>query len=134
LSVLVDTSILISYERRGLSPQELLERLTEEAAVSALTVSELLVGMHRADTDVQRTQRRTFVDQVLEIMDVLPFDLAVAETHAELWAGLARRGELIGVVDGLIAATALAHGFAVLTMNIREFAHVPNLEVRSPDW
>jgi predicted nucleic acid-binding protein len=134
LSVLVDTSILISYERRGLSPQELLERLTEEAAVSALTVSELLVGMHRADTNDQRAQRRTFVDQVTAIMDVLPFDLAVAETHAELWAHLARRGELIGVIDGLIAATALTHNLAVLTMNAREFARVPDLEVRTPDW
>jgi len=36
--------------------------------------------------------------------------------------------------DLLIAATALAHGYDVLTENVREFGRVPLLGVRRPTW
>lgn len=41
---------------------------------------------------------------------------------------------LVGVHDLIIAATAVAQGYAVLTDNVREFRHVPGLVVRQPAW
>jgi tRNA(fMet)-specific endonuclease VapC len=38
---------------------------------------------------------------------------------------------MIGAHDLMIAATALAHGCAVLTENIKEFSRVPGLEAFS---
>jgi predicted nucleic acid-binding protein len=49
--------------------------------------------------------------------------------HADVWAQLARRGELIGAQDLWIAATALAHGLAVATGNADEFRRIPGLRV-----
>ena len=43
-------------------------------------------------------------------------------------------GQTTGAHDLLIAATALAHGYGVMTDNIRDFERVPGLEVRQPDW
>ena len=134
MGVLVDSSVLVTYERRGLCPDDLLRRLQEDAAISALTVSELLVGLHRAVTDEQRTRRQDFIDRMVETMNVFAFDLAVASVHAELWVDLFRRGERIGTADTIIAATALAKDYAVLTENLREFQRVPGLEVRQPSW
>jgi len=37
-------------------------------------------------------------------------------------------------VDLLIAATAVAHGYAVLTENVREFSRIPSLGVHQPFW
>jgi hypothetical protein len=50
----------------------------------------------------------------------------VARTHARLWAQLAA-GTPVGAHDLLIAATALAHGYAVLTDDPRDFGRVPGL-------
>ena len=67
-------------------------------------------------------------------MPILPFGLAEARIHARIWAGLTASGTLIGAHDLLIAATALAHGFDLLTDNVREFSRVPGLVVRQPVW
>jgi predicted nucleic acid-binding protein len=34
----------------------------------------------------------------------------------------------------MIAATALAHGYAVLADNPRDFGRVPGLEIKQPVW
>ena len=64
--------------------------------------------------------------------EVLEIDLATARSHAQLWADLARRGNMIGVHDSWLAATCLAHGFRLATSNIREFRKVPGLDVE--EW
>jgi len=74
------------------------------------------------------------VEAILERVPVLPFELRTARVHARTWAQLVSGGQSIGAHDLLIAATALAHGYAVLTQNRREFERVPGLVVRQPNW
>src|SRR5450756_1572901 len=86
----------------------------ETAALPAITASEPLIGVHRADSEDRRVRREVFVEGVLEAFQIMPFDLRVARVHARLWAGLLwagllSRGQMIGESDLLIAATALAH-------------------------
>ena len=57
----------------------------------------------------------------------LPFTLAEARTHAQLWADLERKGTPIGERDLLIAAIAKANGHTVATINRDEFVRVPGL-------
>ena len=71
---------------------------------------------------------------MLATFHILPFDLSAARIHAELWAQLTAAGHMIGPNDLLIAATALAYGYAVLTENVRESERVPGLTVRRPAW
>ena len=63
---------------------------------------------------------------------MLPFDLRSARIYAHVVATLRRRGERVGERDAMIAATALAHGHAVMTANAAEFARIPNLSVLTP--
>ncbi len=124
---LIDTSVLVDAERgRGA-----LERVPEEAghAISVITVSELLHGVHRAPDDARRTQRRAFVEHVLAELEMLPATAEVARIHAEVWAQLEGSGEVIGAHDLWIAATALAHGMRIATANVSEFERVPGLDV-----
>ena len=54
---LIDTNVLITVERRGLSISALTAGLepAEVIAVSTVTISELMVGAHLAARDDQRT-------------------------------------------------------------------------------
>jgi predicted nucleic acid-binding protein len=132
---LIDTSIFIELERSEQGLTVLTLAAPDEAvALASITASELLAGVHRADSVKRRERRATFVEAILGIIPVLPFDLQVARTHAEIWAEMAAAGQMIGAHDLLIAATALTHNYAVLTHNLRDFQRVPGLVIHQPSW
>lgn len=132
---LIDSGVVIQLERRGQSPESLTTLAPRGAvAIASITASELLVGVHRAAPLQRRSRRGAFVELVLALLPVVPFDLAVARVHACLAADLAAIGQPVGANDLLIAATAIAHGYEVVTFNVREFARVPGLAVVRPDW
>ncbi len=106
----------------------------EPFSISAITASELLTGIYLAESAERRSRREEFVEAMLEDVLILPVDLNVARVHAELWAHLNMAGQTTGAHDLLIAATALARGYGVMTDNIRDFEKVPGLELRQPDW
>lgn len=123
----------MAAERRSADFTRFLESLgDEQVGIAAITASELLHGSLRARDAAVRARRGAFVDAVLDTIPVLPFGLPEARRHADLWAELTKRGTMIGPHDLLVAATALAHGHAIATLNRREFARVPGLAVR--EW
>lgn len=118
MAFLIDSSLFVALERSDGHPTALMDRLgTQRVALAVITASELLHGVHRADSAVRRGRREKFVETVLRSIPVLPFTLEVARIHSRLWADLQRRGEIIGAHDLLIAATALTHKMAVATLN-----------------
>ena len=130
MGALIDSSILIAAERGSLNLERHLSQSAEtELAISAITATELLHGVHRATKKSQRPGREAFVERLLEFWPVLPFDLTVARLHSRLWAELAARGVSIGAHDLLIAATALANGMALITRDKRSFPKIPGLQV-----
>jgi tRNA(fMet)-specific endonuclease VapC len=130
---MLDGSVLIAAERGHFSlPERLARRGEEPVALSAVTASELLHGVHRARTAAQRARRRAFVEGVLAAFPVAELGLPEARVHAELWARLRGDGQVIGAHDLLVAATAVALGFRIATCNARDFARVPTLTVE--DW
>lgn len=136
MAQLIDSSVFITLERRGLPLDGLSSVIVpdEPVAITSIVASELLVGVHRADSPQRRLRRESFVETVLEFMPVLPFDMLAARIHAQVWAQLMADGRLIGSHDLITAAIALTHRYAVLTDNVREFRRVPGLEVRQPNW
>lgn len=128
MATLIDSSVLIAIERQRLSLNTVLAEHGEEAAaIAAITASELLHGVHRTKTPKQRARREAFVEQILNNVTVVPFDLVVARVHARVWAELAAKGVTVGTHDLLIAATALALGSMVATRDDRSFPRIPGL-------
>lgn len=127
MGVLLDTSVLVQLER---ARAQLELDFDDEVAVSAITASELLHGVHRAATSGQASRREAFVARVLTTIPVVPFDTDIARVHARIWAQLAGDGVTIGAHDLIIAATALARGWDLATHNMRDFARVPGLQLR----
>jgi tRNA(fMet)-specific endonuclease VapC len=133
VGVLIDTTVLVALERSGGDLGSLREELRdEEVAISALTASELLHGVHRADTAVRRGRRERFVEGLLEALPVVPFDLETARVHARLGADLHARGEPIGAHDLIVAATAITLGFRLASLDVRHFSRVEGIDLL--DW
>jgi tRNA(fMet)-specific endonuclease VapC len=127
MAVLIDTTVLIDAERRGQALDEVIG--DQERGISAITASELLHGVHRAEDGAVRTRRSAFVEHVISAMEPLPITTAIARAHAAVWAELEKDGNLIGAHDLWIAATALSHGMEVATANAKDFERVPGLTV-----
>jgi len=131
MATLIDSSVLIAAERGHLNFDDLSARYAEDdVAISAVTASELLHGLHRARTAVQRHRRQAFVEGLLAQLPVIAFDLTVARVHASLWADLARRGVAVGERDLMIGATAIAKDYAIATRDERSFPKIPGLKVQ----
>jgi predicted nucleic acid-binding protein len=130
---LIDTSVLIAAERGELDLDARLESDTEagdeEIAIAAISASELLHGVHRLKAGVRRARVETLVEGLLSRLPVIPFDLACARAHAILSADLRARGQAIGAHDLLIAATAVAFDYRVVTRDRRSFPKIRDLDV-----
>jgi tRNA(fMet)-specific endonuclease VapC len=131
MAVLIDTGLLIDLDRGVTNPHVANAIGEEDRAISVITVSELLHGVHRA-SGAQRTRRSAFVEHLLAGMRAIEISEPVARVHADIWSQLAARGEVIGAHDLWIAATALAHGMGLATRNTREFERVPGLRLIQP--
>ena len=87
------------------------------------------MGVHRADSEERKQRRSLFVEVVIAGVAVLDFTIGAARVHAEIYAELAKKGQMIGAHDLIIAATARHHDLSILTENVDEFSRVPSLRV-----
>jgi tRNA(fMet)-specific endonuclease VapC len=129
---LIDSSVLVDVERGRTSLAALLEaRGDRDVAMAVITAAELLHGVHRLRLSKHKTRAEAVVEAMLSAIPVVPFDLVCARAHARLGADLARRGISVGTHDLMIAATAVARGFSVVTRDRRSFPRIPGLELEA---
>ena len=130
MGALIDSSVLIAAERGTLDLDAVLKDYGNvDFAVSAITASEIIHGVHRTKSAERRTRREAYVEALLSRFPVLPFDLIAARAHSRLWAQLAAKGVAIGAHDLLIAATAIAKGLDLVTCDERGFSRIPGLSL-----
>ena len=131
MGTLVDTSSLIAAERGELDLEQVLrESHDDEVAIAAITASELLHGVHRLKGGLKQARAERFVEQLLDRLPVMPFDLAAARAHARLSAELAAKGTPVGAHDLIIAATAVSLDFDVATRDLKSFPRIAGLTLR----
>ena len=131
MGLIIDTGVLIRLEK---DPTYIdlaaFQPKYGTAYLSAATCSELLVGVHLANTEERRLRRSAYVEALFKLFRPLAFDLEVARVHAQLVSTLAKNVRL-GALDLIIGATAIRHGFAVLTTNPADFRRMPGCLVES---
>jgi tRNA(fMet)-specific endonuclease VapC len=128
MGVILDSSVLVAFERRRFDLERLLSDYSQPA-IAAITAAELLVGVERADSDDRRARRESFVQNVFDRVPIIPFDLTQARIYARQFAELARRGQLVGDRDLQIAATTLSLDYDLATLNVGEFQRVSDLRL-----
>ena len=129
MGILIDTGVFIRWERdEGRVDLGKWARYGEPA-ISVITQSELMVGVHRANTPERREKRLRFVQTIIANVAVVPIDARIADVHARTVASLSQSGSTIGPHDNWIAATALTYDYDLLTTNAAEFRRVRDLRV-----
>ena len=98
MGVILDSSEIIALERsRGIVENLVAGREDELFGISVVTVAELLHGVERADTETRKIRRQAFVEKVIEMIPVFPFDIGVAP-HLLQNLGIAGAARLYGRV------------------------------------
>ncbi|MEA2079353.1 MAG: type II toxin-antitoxin system VapC family toxin [Pseudomonadota bacterium] len=118
--MLVDTDILIWYMRGNTRARTAIEKLAQPT-VSLVTHMELVQGARNKEE--QAAIRRFF-----DIRDFVTLPISDVISHRALFLmeeWCLSHGLLMA--DALIAATALEHGFTVLTGNVKHYQFLSNL-------
>ena len=127
MGLIIDTSVLIEAERGKIDFNKW--KNYGDAYISSITITELLIGVHRANTDERRIKRSAFVEHIIGSFSAVVFGEEEARVYAQILKNLFDQGVTLGVHDMLIGSTAIANGHAVLTMNESDFRRITGLEV-----
>ncbi len=127
---MLDTNICIEMLRgRGVRVLKRIRRCAVgDIGISIITLAELEHGVWKSASPEKNQIALNIFRAYLEQAD---FDAAAARAYGEIHARLEREGRVIGPMDLLIAAHALALDVALITNNEREFRRVAGLRVEN---
>lgn len=129
-SLVLDSNILTAwrYQKRGILEEivSYQSRLKLLPALTSMTVYEAIYGFENALAKAQgnvEQARSDFlnVDLLINSCLILPFDYSSAKIAAYIVPRLPKNIPKNTLLDALIAATALAHGYGVATRNREDF-------------
>lgn len=108
---LLDTSVLIA------AGESLDLELPPSAAISVITLGELIAGVRLARGRRPREERLARLAAVRRAFLPIPIDQEVAERYGDVLAAARRRRRTVKATDLLIVATALASGRTLYTVD-----------------
>ena len=114
--LLLDTSVIVDVLRDCLNRRSLLADLTEAGrvlATSAVSVGEVHAGL--------RPQEQQEAQVFLSSLVCYPVTRSIARLAGEQKLFYARQGRTIGLIDMIVAATALEHSLTLMTDNVKDF-------------
>ena len=130
MKLLLDTNMCIYVMNKR--PPHVVEQFNDyspgEIGVTAITVAELQFGVAKSQ-QIQRN--RSALLRFLAPLEIVPFAAPASEHYGLIKANLRRSGKMIGELDCLIAAQALALDIPIITNNTSEFQRVPDLKLEN---
>lgn len=127
---MLDTNICIELIRgRGKYVLDRIKKLqVGDIGLSIITYAELEHGVWKS---ARPEQNRIALDLFCAPLELAPFSSDAATAYGQLRAHLEKAGRVIGPMDLLIAAHALALDCTLITNNEREFRRVKGLRVEN---
>ena len=136
MGLVLDSSVLIAAERDAKPISELLSELEvkhreTEIIISAISVSELENGLHRAVTSEQSQRRRDYLETIYAAIPIQPYTKEMGQLAGKIDAEARKAGNIIPFSDLLIGITALHSSYAIGTRNETHFKMIPDLKIVS---
>lgn len=128
---LLDTDIVIALIKGDAALATRLiavQQAGEPAYLHALSYYETKRGLIRAAA----TRQLLAFERLCQSLPLVIPNRDSLDIAADIYAMLATQGQLIGDADILIAASAIAEGYTIVSRNLRHYARIPNLRVT--DW
>jgi tRNA(fMet)-specific endonuclease VapC len=130
IEYLLDTNTCVEIIRQRSAA--VLNRLRQceigQVGISVIALAELQHGIEKS---ARPDQNRIALSQFCAPLEIRPFTDIAAVIYGKIRNSLERRGEVIGPMDLLIAAHALADAVTVVTNNEGEFRRVDGLSVEN---
>jgi predicted nucleic acid-binding protein len=126
VKLLVDTCTVAELRKRNGNPAvkaAVAEIADADLYLSVVTVGEIAKGVALLAAGKKKKALGSWlVGLESQFGDrILPIDVETARIWGEMTARAQKKGVVISVADGLLAATALRHGLHVMTRNTRHF-------------
>src|SRR5215471_11309898 len=123
--LILDTNILIAYERRTIDRSSLDD---DELAIASVSVAEYRVGIELADTASRAAERARALVAIMSAVDVLDYTQATAAHHGRLLAHVRRSGSPCAAHDLIIAAHAAETGRMIMSRDAKaRFGDLPGV-------
>lgn len=128
MKILLDTCIL-SELRRPQSHDILQKALAHFEAnqlfISVISMGEITKGISLLPASKKKSELLEWAAKLEKnyVSRTLIINNDIAHIWGELTANAQKNGKQIPIADGLIAATALAHGLHIMTRNVSDFEH-----------
>jgi len=127
MNYLLDTCVLSEFTRR--MPEEKVVRWVDgidedKLYMSAITIGEIQRGIQRLPESHRKTELLAWMNNGLVERfggRILPLDAQTMILWGSLTARLEKSGQPMGVMDALIAATALQNNLILVTRNVADF-------------
>ncbi|TKK64091.1 type II toxin-antitoxin system VapC family toxin [Ilyomonas limi] len=120
--ILIDTSVLIDYFRKTDKENAALVAIVKQGytyCISSVTEYEIYRGALLGQI--------AFWDNLLLKVEVLPFDKTASRIAVDINSELKRKRKQIEIADLFIAATAVANGLKLATLNKKHFDRIEAL-------
>jgi len=120
---LVDANVLSEATKPNPDARviEWLTRAERELVVDPIILGELRFGILLLPRGRRRSRLERWFDDGAARLHCIAWDSATGLRWAKLLADLRATGRAMPIKDSLIAATALTHGLAIATLNLRDF-------------
>lgn len=129
---LLDTSILIELLRVKPEAKDFVDGHDEDTILtSSICEAEIYEGVYREKPENISAKQKTFKNLLENFADTVSFDSNQANIAGKIRAELSKKGSLIGDLDVLIAAAAMAKNAVLVTKNPKHFFKIPGLQVES---
>ena len=123
MTYLVDVNVLSEPTRPEPNPK-VVEWLTvheRDLLVDPIILGELFMEVLALPAGRKRARLERWFETMTQTIECLPWDASVSRRWARLVVGLKRRGQMMPLLDGMIAATALEYRLTLATRNVRDF-------------
>lgn len=126
--IVLDTNVISELFRSRPEPRVVawLEALTDDVAITTITLAELLAGVRRLSDGRRKADLEAAIDGAIqpyrETRSLLAFDEAAAAEYADVLVARERAGLPISMADAQIAAICRVHRAVCATRNTRDFA------------
>ncbi|NRQ43344.1 PIN domain-containing protein [Rheinheimera sp. YQF-2] len=125
----LDTNTLIYFFKgMGNVGQKLMMQAPGDIMLPAVVLYELETGIAKSQSPAKR---RDQLSELLKVIQIIPFEAKAARIAADIRADLEQQGRMIGPLDNLIGASAIAAGAILVTRNTNEFSRIAGLVVEN---